>query len=76
MVAFYKAVLHSWSGSMIWMISGGILELCLGSNIEYHWIGLGRYLEHTSLDEGLYNSGAQQFIVWQIGQGYSDGLSQ
>ena len=45
------------------MVSGGIVELCLGSNIEYHWIGLGRYLGHASLDEWLYNSGAQQFIV-------------
>ena len=45
------------------MVSGGILELYLGSNIEYHWIGLGRYLEHASLDEWLYNSGAPQFIV-------------
>ena len=39
------------------MVSGGIVERCLGSNIEYHWIGL----EHASLDEWLYNSGAQQF---------------
>ena len=50
-------------GSPIWMVSGRILELCLRSNIEYHWIGLGRYREHASLDEWLYNSGAQQFIV-------------
>ena len=49
--------------SPIWMVSGGSVELCLGSSIEYHWMGLGRYLEHASLDEWLYNSGAQQFIV-------------
>ena len=50
-------------GSPIWMVSGGILELCPRSNIEYHWIGLGRYLEHAPLDEWLYNGGLLQGYV-------------
>ena len=51
------------------MVSGGILELCLLSNIEYHWIGLGRYLEHAPLDEWLYNGGLLQgYVLLLVGR--------